>query len=52
MTLQQLQSLGVLLCIVLAPCFLVAIPWALRRDYSDAHLLHSPDSGCVECEDK
>jgi len=40
---------------VLALGFLVAIPWAIfldRRDWSEAHLLHGPDDGCLECEGK
>lgn len=29
--------------------FLVAIPWAVRADRADAHLLHR--QGCPDCED-
>lgn len=48
-----LQSIGVLLCVVLLAGFAVAIGPARRLDRLDeCHLLHGPDSGCVECEDK
>jgi hypothetical protein len=48
-----LQSIGVLLCVVLLAASAVAIPLARRLDRLDeCHLLHGPDSGCVECEDK
>lgn len=40
-----------LICFVLCIGFAVAIPWALRQDRSDAHLLHRPGSGCAECEE-
>lgn len=52
MTLYQLQGLGVIACILLAAFFAALLPWALRRDWSDYHLFHGPDSGCAECEDK
>lgn len=38
----QLQSFGILLCIVLAAGFLAHIPWAFRADRADAHLMHEP----------
>ena len=40
---------------VVALGLLVAIPWAMaldRRDWDEAHLLHGPKSGCIECEGK
>ena len=46
---------AVFLVAVLALICLVAIPWALfldRRDWSEAHLLHGPNDGCLECENK
>lgn len=52
MTLYQLQSLGVLLCVVLLAFFGARIGWALRQDWSEYHLLHGPNDGCLECEDK
>lgn len=52
MTLYQLQGLGVITCILLAAFFAARLPWALRRDYSEAHLLHGPEDGCPECGDK
>ena len=30
----------------------VAIPYARRLDYAEFHVMHEPDSGCVECGDK
>jgi len=44
------MSWPVLLCLVLCVGFGVAIPWAVRADRADAHLLHKPGSGCVECD--
>lgn len=44
-----LQSIGVALCIVLAAGFLAAIPWAIRADRADAHLLHKPGT-CNVCD--
>ena len=32
--------------------FAVAIPWALRADRADYHLLHGPNDGCPECVGK
>ncbi|UYL88340.1 membrane protein [Arthrobacter phage EvePickles] len=46
----QLQSIGILLCVLLAAGFLAYVPIALRLDRRDAHLLHKPGSGCVECD--
>lgn len=43
--------LGLVLCIG----FAVGIPWALDRDRLDVaeyHLMHGPNTGCVECEGK
>lgn len=42
----------VLICLVLCVGFGVAIPWARRADRAEYHLMHGPNSGCVECEDK
>ena len=47
----QLQSIGVLFCVVLLGWFaaeLVRI-WETR---GDSHLLHGPKDGCPECVDK
>lgn len=30
----------------------VFIRWAVLNDEYDAHLLHGPRSGCVDCSDK
>jgi hypothetical protein len=30
----------------------VGILWAVRADRADQHLLHGPDSGCVDCATK
>lgn len=46
----QLQSFGILLCIVLAAGFLAAIPAARRADQADAHLMHKPGD-CIECDE-
>ncbi|UDL14885.1 membrane protein [Arthrobacter phage Sarge] len=46
------MSWPILISLVLCIGFGVAIPWALRADYADAHLLHGPNSGCPECGDK
>jgi hypothetical protein len=43
------MSWPILLCVVLMVGFGVAIPWAIRADNSDAHLLHKPGT-CVECD--
>jgi hypothetical protein len=33
--------------------FVVVLPWARRRDAHDEyHLMHGPNSGCVECLNK
>lgn len=38
--------------VLLVACVLSAV-WSFRERNLDAyHLLHGPDSGCVECEDK
>jgi hypothetical protein len=48
-----IQSIGFILCLVLAVAFGVAIAPARRLDrLDDYHLMHGPDSGCVECEGK
>jgi hypothetical protein len=39
-------------CLVLFIGFAVAIPWAIRNDRADWHLLHGPADGCLECADK
>lgn len=42
-----------LICLILAIGFAVAIPWARRADRADEyHLMHGPDTGCIECEGK
>ena len=43
--------------VALAAFAFVGIFYSIRRDAADAsadmyHLLHGPQSGCVECEDK
>ncbi|GAP53837.1 hypothetical protein AHiyo6_04020 [Arthrobacter sp. Hiyo6] len=46
---------SVLIVLVLCVGFGVAIPWALRADradYAEFHLMHGPQSGCLECADK
>lgn len=40
------------LVLTLAAFAFVFIFWALRLDEIDAHLLHGPNDGCVECESK
>jgi hypothetical protein len=37
------------ICFVLCIAFAVAIPWAIRNDNAEAHLLHGPSDGCLEC---
>lgn len=38
---------------LLALAFMIAIPWAFAADRLDeAHLLHGPNDGCLECEYK
>lgn len=27
------------------------IPWAVRNDSADAHLLHTPETNCPDCEE-
>ena len=44
-----IQSIGVVLCTVLAAGFLTAIPYAIRADHRDAHLLHKPGT-CNDCD--
>jgi hypothetical protein len=43
-----------MIALVLAAAVLagVFIRWAVVNDEMDAHLLHGPNSGCIECEDK
>jgi hypothetical protein len=42
-----------LVCFVLCIGFAVAAVRAIRLDRADEyHLMHGPNSGCVECEDK
>ena len=38
-----------LMCLVMFIGFAVAIPWAIKADRADAHLLHKPGT-CTECE--
>lgn len=45
------MSWPVLICLILMCYFGAAIPWAIRADRADAHLLHHPNSNCPECED-
>jgi hypothetical protein len=42
----------VLLVMVMAIGFLVSIPWAIRADHAEAHLMHREGSGCRDCEDQ
>lgn len=44
------MSWPILLCLVLMVAFGTAIPWAIRADRADSHLLHKPGT-CTECED-
>ncbi len=47
------MSVAILICLVLLVGFGVAILPAMRADRADEyHLLHGPDSRCVECEGK
>lgn len=46
------MSVAILVCVVLLIGFGVAILPAMRAGRDDFHLLHGPDSGCVECEGK
>lgn len=41
-----------LLVLVMAIGCLVSIPWAIRADHADVHLLHRAGSGCRDCEDR
>lgn len=43
-----IQSIGVLICLILAVIFGLAILPAIR---ADAHLLHHPNSNCPDCEE-
>lgn len=47
----QLQSIGVLFCVVLLGWFAAELITILQTG-GDSHLLHGPNDGCVECEDK
>ena len=55
-----LQSIGTLLCVVMAAFFaaelvmLVQASWsrALEVDRGAQHLFHGPNDGCPECTDK
>jgi len=40
------------LVVTLAVFFAVAIPWAMRRDRAEYHIMHGPNDGCPECEGK
>lgn len=46
------MSWPILACLVLCVGFGVAIPAAIRADRRDYHLMHGPDSGCLDCQDK
>jgi hypothetical protein len=47
----QLASFGTLACVVLLGWFAAELVrlWETR---GDSHLMHGPNDGCVECEDK
>jgi hypothetical protein len=40
------------LVLALAAFALVSIFWAIRLDEMDAHLIHGPNDGCVDCSTK
>ena len=40
------------LVLALAAFAFVGIFWAIRNDNAEAHLLHGPSDGCLECEGK
>lgn len=42
-----------MIALILAAAVIAAafIPWAIRADHADAHLLHRPNSDCPECEE-
>ena len=42
----------VVLCAVMALGFLISIPWAIKADHADVHLMHKQGSGCRDCEDR
>ena len=48
----QLQSLGVLACVVLAAWFAAELVWAWETGKDSSHLFHGPKDGCRECADK
>jgi len=48
----QLQSFGVLACVVLLAWFAAELIWSLDTGKDSAHLFHGPNDGCGECEDK
>lgn len=43
-----------MIALILAAAVMAAvfIRWAIANDELDAHLLHGPLSGCIECESK
>jgi len=43
----QLQSFGILLCVILAAGFLAYLPLARAHD---AHLMHKPGE-CIDCDE-
>jgi hypothetical protein len=51
----KLNGLYFLAWVVLGAAFVVCYVRAVQldeRDYADFHLLHGPNDGCWECEDK
>lgn len=48
----QLQSLGVLLCVVLVAWFAAELIWMADTGKDSRHIFHGPKDGCLECEDK
>jgi len=48
----QLQSIGVLCCVVLAAWFAAELILSLDTGKDSGHLFHGPKSGCKTCEDK
>ena len=41
-----------MIALILAAAVMAAvfIPWALRNDRADWHLMHTPDADCPECD--
>jgi hypothetical protein len=42
----------IVFCLALLVGFAVAIPWALRMDRADFHLMHTRETSCVECDEQ